>query len=403
MIDRILKIKKKNIYDYVFIGASPAMIARASYYKFLGKKVALIDRDKELGGSWRLISPFKDGLRYDCLERYLAGGFKSKEILREYGCQISTRTLKYLFKKNLNIFEKKLISKIFKPNKKLLSESERYTLLPASEGQFIDLLRRGNIDKEEIKKYQEKLKTKEDRKIRRDADVNLFFVENTDNLLKPLENRAIDYKVSIYKKTSVKKININKEFIKITGEFLNIYSSSVILGTYYNGKIFKNNREIKYKKKKNNRLTLIFRVYSKKKQKYKYLKFRGWEHIVALQDVSSINEPSNRSTFSLFLNPDEKFAKERDINYFFNFLKKKKVLNDDSNIEKYYWYTYSYIKGIDKIKEKISKITNNRVKCLYISNLGLDIVNNPKIWKIALTKASFINKLTKYLKKRRFK
>ena len=80
-----------------------------------------------------------------------------------------------------------------------------YTLLPASEGQFIDLLRRGNIDKEEIKMYQEKLKTKEDRKIRRDADVNLFFVENTDNLLKPLENRAIDYKVSIYKKTSVKK------------------------------------------------------------------------------------------------------------------------------------------------------------------------------------------------------
>ena len=58
------------------------MIARANYYSFLGKKVALIDQYKELGGSWRLISPFKDGFRYDCLERYLAGGFQSKKILR---------------------------------------------------------------------------------------------------------------------------------------------------------------------------------------------------------------------------------------------------------------------------------------------------------------------------------
>ena len=143
-----------------------------------------------------------------------------------------------------------MISKIFKPKKKLFSERERYTFLPASEGEFIDLLRRGYIDKKELKIYQEKLKTKEARKIRREADVNLYFVENTDNLLKPLENRAIDYKVSIYKKTSVKKININKDFIKITGEFPNIYSSNVIIGTYYSGKIFKNNREIKYKRKK---------------------------------------------------------------------------------------------------------------------------------------------------------
>ena len=403
MIDRILKTKERNIYDYAFIGASPAMIARANYYSFLGKKVALIDKYKELGGSWRLISPFKDGLRYDCLERYLAGGFQSKKILREYGCQINTRTLIYLFKDNLRIFEKKMIFEIFKPKINYFQKMGKFTFLPASEGEFIFLLRKGNIGKEEIKIYREKLKTIEGRKIRREADVNLYFVENTDNLLKPLENRAIDYKVSIYKNTNVKKININTEFVKISGEFRNIFSSNVILGTYYNGKIFKNNREIKYKKNKDKRLTLLIRVYSKRKQKYKYIKFQGWKHIRALQDVSSTNEPKNRSTFSLFLNPYERFAKEKDINYFFNLLKKLKILNDDSNIEKYYWYNYSYSKGIDSIKEKLLKIAHNRVTYLYISNLGIDIVKNPKIWRIALTKTSFIDKLTTYFKKRRFK
>ena len=91
------------------------------------------------------------------------------------------------------------------------------------------------------------------------------------------------------------------------------------------------------------------------------------------------------------------------INYFFNLLKKLKILNDDSNIEKYYWYNYSYSKGIDSIKEKLLKIAHNRVTYLYISNLGIDIVKNPKIWRIALTKTSFIDKLTTYFKKRRFK
>ena len=32
MIGRILKTRERNIYDYAFIGASPAMIARANLY-----------------------------------------------------------------------------------------------------------------------------------------------------------------------------------------------------------------------------------------------------------------------------------------------------------------------------------------------------------------------------------
>ena len=206
----------------------------------------------------------------------------------------------YLFKDNLRIFEKNDFKNFQTKKINYFQNMGKFTFLPASEGEFIFLLRKGDIGKEEIKIYREKLKTTEGRKIRREADVNLYFVENTDNLLKPLENRAIDYKVSIYKNTNVKKININKEFVKISGEFRNIFSSNVILGTYYNGKIFKNNREIKYKKNKDKRLTLLIRVYSKRKQKYKYIKFQGWKHIHALQDVSSTNEPRIEVHFPIF-------------------------------------------------------------------------------------------------------
>ena len=45
-------------------------------------------------------------------------------------------------------------------------------------------------------------------------------------------------------------------------------------------------------------------------------------------------------------------------------------------------------------------IAYSRVKYLNITNLGKDIAKNPGIWRIALAKNSFLDKLTKYLIKK---
>jgi hypothetical protein len=100
-------------FDDVIVGSSPALLARAVHRASTGRKVAVIESDGVLGGSWQVRNPFGDNRYYDCFEHLLAGGPETREFLQRSGIGLRERPLHYCVME-LSESEKQLLREIFK-------------------------------------------------------------------------------------------------------------------------------------------------------------------------------------------------------------------------------------------------------------------------------------------------
>jgi hypothetical protein len=369
-------------FDAVVIGGSPALIARATAMACAGLRVALFEEHAELGGSWRLFTPFGDGQRYDGFEHYIAGGQKCRELLKRCGLALVPRPIWFMFAYGLTHSERALVTDIFQPEVALDATDGQPLFLPFTEGNFVQQLRRGSYDPAQIESLRDRMRVPEARDFRRQSDVNLYFRTNLGELIDRLHAVARRKCVTIRIASRVAQIETSESGVRLSGPFGTATASRVLLGKYFDGEIFCNGPLMPFINEPYQRLTLIFRVRSAAPQPFRYVKLMGWNDCNALQDLTLTDDRPGEATFGLHVNPTRLVG--ADPERLCAVLAQAGLINPDSALIAHHWLAHQFNGGLHRIADRLPELSQGRIDCLIFRNLGQDISSNPELWQGAL-------------------
>lgn len=362
-------------FDDIVIGGSPSMIARGVHRAAAGRKVAVLEAHPELGGSWRLLAPFRDGRRYDCFEHYLAGGPAAQQLLAELGVPLVPRPLHYFFPTGLSEEETRLVKELYQPD-----EDVGGKMLPATEGSFVTRHRRGAFTPEALDQLRFSLSKKRWRDIRRAKDATQFFRTNVDDLMGPLLEAAGHHGVTMLTGHKVQHVRSDAEGVTVEGDFGQLRAERCLVGRHFEGRLVHGGEEIAFPRVPDQRNTLLFRVLSERPQPYGYVKLGNWRKIRGLQRIS-VDEPEGRTAFGLYVGSDV----VKDETAFLALLVETGILQPDSILVDHHWLNHHFGSGVSAIADDLPERSGGRIEALCFTSFGRDIAFNPEIWRTALT------------------
>lgn len=373
-------------FDSVVVGGSPALLARASAMAYAGLRVALFEEHADLGGSWRLFAPLGDGRRYDGFEHFIAGGRKCRDLLQRCGLDLVPRPIWLMFSDGLTPLEKALVAEIFQPEVPLDAPDGRPLFLPYTEGNFVQHLRRGGFDPEQIAALRDRMRSPDARDFRRRSDVNLYFRANMGDLIDRLDAVAREKGVAIRTASRVDRIQTSPPGVRLSGSFGTITAKRVLLGKYFDGEIFCDNAPVPFTHEPYARLTLIFWVRSATPQPFHYVKLMGWNDCNALQNLTLADDLPGEATFGLHVHPVRLAG--ADPERLCALLVQAGLINPDSVLTAHHWLSHQFNGGLHHVADRLPDLSEGCIESLILRNLGHDISNNPDLWQDALTAAT---------------
>ena len=374
-----------NQFDDVVVGSSPALLARAIHRASTGSKVAVIETDSVLGGSWQVRNPFGDNRYYDCFEHLLAGGPDTREFLKRSGIGLRERPLYYCVME-LSESEKQLLREIFK-----IDALNDHQILEQLEGTFIYSRRVDRYTEAEIQDLKQKSESPTWLTARRRNLRNIYFATSADDILRRLVANLAKHRIAVFQNHRVDLVDTSGTAVRLQGTFGEIECQRALIGKYFSGRFVGSSGELDMPRKEHWRRTLIMRLRSSSPQFYDYVKFLGTPMFGSLQRVlAHEQDPDGLSTFCLFhpskeVDGHDPMASARRHT---PELIRLGLLNADSSIDAAAFLHLDFRSGAAPWADEIEKRSDGRVSLLTFVSLGREIRDNPEIWAAGLDPAA---------------
>ena len=375
--------KQSHTYDVILIGSGPASLIEARYFARKGKLVAIIDKDKTIGGAWKTFDYGNvENIDYGChifnpfprAYSFLKSSYGINMVKTEpQPVRIIPRFRAIIDAKSIMLYYYILLN--------IIIDSVGYLFQLKFKSFFFKILNFASQSKELFKRIYELPNKK---------NVDYLYPKGgASEFVDKLGEKAIEAGVTIILDTDIQTIVIKNNTCTLSsssGEFKTnklIISSGTVINNFYVGTQSYDNR---YSPRKFLHLYVHLKEYKKSLSEFSYIYVQNHKFIGRMNNITSyVDDKVNGSTTTkvmVLLTEDTEIddINLKDVNEIISLLQKYNYISNDTKLLEYKKYNYVVNYMDENTLQYYKNASGGVIDYIYTAGLSESIQRNSDRW-----------------------